>query len=307
LLMASLVVVFFRTALLMLDWRWSVGVALGAGLGTSVWSTASRGMWAHTWELMLAGIVVNQLLAAAVRGVSIRPMLLASLVSLMFFVRPNGAIAAVAVGIYILICYPGELTHFATAGALWLAAFVAYSKRIFGSVVPYYYLSNDPHGMGVHFTQGLYGVLLSPSRGVFIFSPVLATVLYLTMRYWRALRDQALAMLALSMFAAITVASAAHPEWWGGNAYGPRLLSDAIPWLVLLAILALAATPSELRTIRTPKIAAGAALLSVSFVMNTYGAFSQETLTWNMIQRPLPDAMLDWSRPQFLAGWVDKR
>ena len=307
LLMASLVLVFFRTALLMLDWRWSAVVAIGAALGTSVWSTASRGMWAHTWEMMLGGIVVYLLLAGAVRGVSIRPVMLATLVSLMFFVRPNGAIAAVAVGIYILLCYPHELARFATAGVLWLAAFVAYSMRIFGSVVPYYYLSNDPHGMGVHFVQGLYGVLLSPSRGIFIFSPVLVTVLYLAARYRQSLRHAALAILALSMFAAITIASAAHPEWWGGNAYGPRLLSDTIPWLVLLAILALAATPSDLRKLRTPAISIGAALLAVSIVINAYGAVSQATLEWNMIQRPLPDAMLDWSRPQFLADWVNSR
>jgi hypothetical protein len=41
--------------------------------------------------------------------------------------------------------------------------------------------------------------------------------------------------------------------------------------------------------------------------MNAYGAFSFETLEWNFKQRPLPDALLDWSRPQFLAGWLDMR
>ena len=89
LLMASLVVVLFRTALLMLNWRWSVVVAIGAGLGTSIWSTASRGMWAHTREIMLGGLVVYHLLASAVRGTSVRPFLLAMLLSLMVFVRPT--------------------------------------------------------------------------------------------------------------------------------------------------------------------------------------------------------------------------
>ena len=304
--MASLVLVFFRTAMLMLNWRWSAVVALGAGLGTSVWSTASRGMWAHTWEMMLAGIVGYVLLASATRNVSIRPVLLATLLSLMFFVRPTGAIAVVAVGIYILMRYPHELRRFAIAGVIWLVAFVAYSMRIFGTVVPYYYLANDPHGMGVHFAQGLYGILIGPSRGIFIYSPVMATVLYLTARYWRSIRVRALALLSLAMFAGITVASASHPEWWGGNSYGPRLLSDAIPWMVLLAILALAAMPPMLRNIRTRAIAAGAGLLIISVMLNAYGAFSSETLLWNFKQRPLPDAMLDWTRPQFLASWVDQ-
>jgi len=272
-----------------------------------VWSTASRGMWAHTWEMMLAGVVAYRLLAAAVRGAPIRPITLATLVSLMFFVRPVGALAAVSVGIYILLRYPDQLARYVGIGAMWLIVFVAYSMRIFGTAVPYYYLSNDPHGMGVHFAQGLYGVLLSPSRGIFVFSPMLATVTYLAIRYHDSIRHRALAILAVSMLAAIAVASAAHPEWWGGNAYGPRLLSDAIPWLVLLAILVLAAMPPAMRSLRNPAISFGAALLAVSIIINAYGAFSQETLNWNMVQRPLPDAMLDWSRPQFLASWVDKR
>ncbi len=307
LLMASLVIVFFRTALLMLDRQWSAIVAIGAGLGTSVWSTASRGMWAHTWEMMLGGIVAYVVLASAVRGRSIRPVLLATLVSWMFFVRPVGAISAVAVGIYIVMRRPRELISYVIAGAAWLAAFVAYSMRIFGTMVPYYYLSNDPHGMGVHFMQGLYGILLSPSRGIFIYSPMLVLVLYLTARYWRSIADGALAIVSLSMIAAIAVVVAAHPEWWGGNSYGPRLLSDAMPWFVLLAILAIAAIPQTLRNVRTPAIAVGTLLLVVSVVINAYGAFSFETLEWNLKQRPLPAAMLDWSRPQFLAGWIDQR
>ncbi len=167
LLMASLVIVFFRLASLRLNWQWSAIVALGAGLGTSVWSTASRGMWAHTWEIMLGGVVVYLLLAAA-RGGSVRPVLLATLVSWMFFVRPIGAVPAVTVGIYILFYRPREAIPYAIAGALWLGAFVAYSMRIFGTSVPYYYLSDDPRGIGVHFMQGLYGTLFSPSRGIFV-------------------------------------------------------------------------------------------------------------------------------------------
>ena len=307
LLMASLVVVFFRTALLMLNWQWSTLVAISAGLGTSVWSTASRGMWAHTWEIMLGGVVVYILLGNAVQATSIRPALLATLLSWMFFVRPDGAIAVVVVAIYVLIRRPDEFTQFATTGALWLTAFVGYSIRIFGTLVPYYYLSNDPHGIGIYFTQGLYGVLFSPSRGVFIYSPILAVVFYLVARYWRSIGDQPLALAAISAFAGIAIASAVHPEWWGGSCYGPRLMSDAMPWFVLLGILALAAVPDAMRKLPNPLIQASAAMLFLSIVINAYGAFSMETLEWNFKQRPIRESMLDWSRPPFLADWVDPR
>ncbi len=306
LLIASLAVVFFRTATLMLDWYWSAIIAIGAGLGTSMWSTASRGMWAHTWEMMLGGIVVYLLLAGTTHRRSIRPVLLATLLSWMFFVRPVGAIPALAVGIYILICRRRELLPYLITGGLWLAAFIGYSMRVFGTIVPFYYLSNDPHGMGIHFMQGLDGILLSPSRGVFIFSPVLAVVVYLIAGNWRSITDHAIAILAISNIAAIAIAIAAHPEWWGGNSYGPRLMSDAIPWFVMLAILAIAAIPAALRNARNRTMMIAAALLAISIVINAHGALSMETLAWNE-KRPLPAVMLDWSRPQFLAGWMTER
>src|SRR5271165_3843078 len=97
-----MVTVFFWTAGFVLSLPWSVVIALGAGLGTQVWSTASRGMWAHTWEIMLAATAARLLLASEVFGAPARPVLLATLLSWMFFVRPTGAIAVIVVSGYVL-------------------------------------------------------------------------------------------------------------------------------------------------------------------------------------------------------------
>ncbi len=53
-------------------------------------------------------------------------------------------------------------------------------------------------------------------------------------------------------------------------------------------------------------IAIGALLLALGIVINAHGALSMEALDWNA-KRPLPAVMLDWSRPQFLAGWINER
>jgi len=305
-LSASMVTVFFLTGTLVLSLGWSAVIAAGAGLGTQVWSTASRGVWEHTWEMTLAALVVYVLLASETRAASIRPMLLATLLSWMFFVRPTGAIAVIVVSGYVLARHRSEFIPLAATGTAWLAAFVAYSLRVFGTVVPFYYLSNDPNSLGFHPLMGLYGTLLSPSRGVFIFCPVVAWVLFIALRSWRSMRSWPLAVVALCTSAGILLASAIHPEWWGGACYGPRLLADAVPWLVLLAILGVGAIPPAVRTIRSPIILAGAMLLTISIAMNAVGALSGETMAWNFKGRS-PDIMLDWSRPQFLAGWLDQR
>src|SRR5579872_375732 len=303
LLMASLVVIFFCTAMLLLDWRWSAIVAIGAGLGTQVWSTASRGMWSHTWEITLTALVVYLLLASEVRGASMRPMALATLLGWMFFVRPTAAASVICVSFLILLRFRRDFLRFAATGAFWLFAFIVYSMRIFGTILPFYYQPSRARSDSL--ALGLFGNLLSPSRGLFIFCPILIAVLFFVFRRWRHLKSQALALIALIAICLITLSAASYPVWWGGYCYGPRYLTDAIPWFVLLAILGIQAIPCGSRTLSTPVIATGALLLLVSIALNARGAMSIDTFNWND-RRPHPAVMLDWSRPQFLAGLIEE-
>jgi len=152
---------------------------------------------------------------------------------------------------------------------------------------------------------GIFGTLFSPSRGLFVYCPMLAVVFYILIRNWRALASRRLAILSIISSVTVLLVVASHMDWWGGNCYGPRYLSDTVPWLVMLAIMALATIPAASRTLRNPAIAIGAFLLMMSVVIQAHGAYSFETLKWND-KRPLPDVMLDWSQPQFLAGWIDE-
>ena len=58
LLMAAAAVTFFLIARLELPFKWSLLVALGAALGTQVWSTASRAMWSDTWGVFISAVVI---------------------------------------------------------------------------------------------------------------------------------------------------------------------------------------------------------------------------------------------------------
>jgi len=309
LLSASTVTMFFLTASLVLSPGWSVLIALGAGLGTQVWSTASRGMWQHTWEIMLGAGVAYSLLTAEARTARLRPVLLATLVSWMFFVRPTGAVTVICVSAYVWIMWRSSFVSYAVVGAGWLAAFIAYSLAFFGTLIPFYYFSSGqdlPWATPVKFQPAiaLYGTLVSPSRGLFIYCPIVAWVLFVVVRFWRVLKPKGLGAMALLASMGIWLVIVVHADWWGGACYGPRYMSDALPWIVLLAILAIAGIPPQRRSIRSPLIAAGALLLAVSIAMNAVGAWSWETMAWNF-KGPSPDIMLDWSRPQFLAPWLD--
>lgn len=73
-LMAGLTCVFFAMAATMLPAAWSVVVALGAALGSQILSTASRGLWAHTWEIVILGLIAHSILSAEHRGARLRPV-----------------------------------------------------------------------------------------------------------------------------------------------------------------------------------------------------------------------------------------
>jgi len=299
LLMAELAVVFFLTARLVLPLSWSILVASFGVFGTQVWSTATRSLWAHTWMIFLLGFVILMLVAHEMKGRRLRPVVLATLLSWMYFVRPAAVVPIVIVTAYILIWRRESFLKYAVTGLAWLAGFVAYSYYHFGQLLPTYYrLGNELSARA--FGVGLLGNLISPSRGLLVFVPFLLFIAYLLIRYWR----HASTRLALISSAAIllhVVMVSSFPIWWGGFSFGPRLLTDAVPWFVLLMIISLKAA---LHLMRGPEFVVGALLLALSIGINGRGATSEATQMWNV--RPAsvdehPDRLWDWRDPQFLA------
>jgi len=321
-LMAILACVFLRTATILLPAPWSLAVAFGASFGTQIWSTASRLLWSHTWEVLLLGAVALELLDAEKRRRPLHMIWLASLVAWMFFVRPTGAIAVVGVSIYILLYHSRNCLPYLFTGGAWLASFIGYSWFTFGQVLPGYY-HNQTLRSGGHFLTALAGNLISPSRGLLVFVPELVFVVLLVIRYWERLPCRRLAVLAIAVICSHTLVLCGDEKWWGGWSYGPRLSTDLVPWFVLLAVLSLRAFRDDI--VRAPLaegqheirprprdkavIAVGCVLLLVGVAINARGALCWETALWN--GRPNielhPERVWDWRAPQFLAGLIPRQ
>jgi hypothetical protein len=186
LLMAALAAVFFLTSQCLLPLGWSVLVAFGRALGTQVWSTASRAVGGDAWAIFLLGLVVFMLLAQEMGRGQIHAVLLASLLSWMYFARPTNAVQILAITAYVLMFHRRILFWYALTGALWCALFVVYSWWHFGQMLPNYYVVRRL-GFG-SFWEGVLGHLVSPSRGLFVYVPVLLFVAYLPLQYRHALK-----------------------------------------------------------------------------------------------------------------------
>lgn len=311
LLMAALILVFFCTARLVLNVFWSSTIALGGAFGTQVWSTASRGLWTHTWELLLLGLIIFLLVSPETGKNKLRPVLLATLLSWAYFVRPTSSIAIVAVSAYLLVYFRRSLICFASTLAIWFAGFIVYSWHNFGKLLPSYYAANRLNS-GV-FKTALLGNLISPSRGLLIYVPWICFTLYLLARYRRCMELPRLVWLALAIMTGNLIVASSFPHWWGGRSYGPRLLTDLIPWLVLLTILGVRAMLQAHEQEKSSRLrwraefALGALLLAVGIFINGRGATALSTLRWN--DYPKDDAAMeakiwDFKQAQFLAGLV---
>jgi hypothetical protein len=88
---------------------------------------------------------------------------------------------------------------------------------------------------GRHILTGLAGSFFSPSRGLFVFSPVVALAFWGLVRAWRDPEHAPLRPLRVAALANIFVAAAWY-GWWGGWCYGYRLLIDSVTLLAFVAI-----------------------------------------------------------------------
>jgi hypothetical protein len=85
---------------------------------------------------------------------------------------------------------------------------------------------------------GLPGLLVSPSRGLLLFSPFLGFALWGAWLVWKGEAWRLLRPVSAA-FALLLILSSLWFDWWGGHSFGYRLIADLMPLLALLLLPAL--------------------------------------------------------------------
>ena len=124
--------------------------------------------------------------------------------------------------------------------------------------------------------EGLAGILFSPSRGLLVYSPILAFGFVGAAMAWRDPRRYAALIALQPIVLATLVVSAKHFDWWGGFSYGPRRLVQTGVLLTLLAI------PVIARVVQTRWMGGVfAALLLYSVSVQVIGAWAYSLGHWD--------------------------
>lgn len=227
------------------SWRRSFAIAIGYAFGTLAW---------HYSGVLFSEPVIGLCLLVTVLG--------------MLVYRRGGqvgwlAIAGSAVGVAVLVRWDSVLTVAGPIGlyALWvvsrtveppvsrivrLAVFsvpivvavgidLAYDVLRFGRPLGGAYAA-DPFGFSTPLLKGIYGLLLSPGVGLFIYTPVL--IMSIVTFPWFLKLWKVEGALLLGLLVVRVVFFARYWAWDGGATWGPRFLVPLIPlMLVPLAFL----------------------------------------------------------------------
>lgn len=307
-LAAGFCVLVFLCARMLVGLLPSVLIALSFGLATSIWSTLSRGLWSHDWTVFLLGIAAMNLLGDALGRWKLNPSLLASLLAWSYFTRPTAAIPLACIGLYLWVERRDAVPRFGVVLGCWLSVFIGFSLWQYGSMLPPYYLATRLGGQ--NYATAVLGNLVSPGRGLFVYSPQLLLIGYAAWRYRAEWKARRLVLLCIAITFLHWQAISMFDHWWGGHSYGPRLMSDALPWLALLCIVAVHAWleahkqgSTRGRAIRLGEQVALTLLLAIGIGINAAGSFSDGADTWNASPTSIdttPERLWDWTDPPFL-------
>ena len=251
--------------------------ALGLGLGTSMWATASQMLWQHgpVTLALAAGIFFLTSPGETRRSATLAGFILA----LAALSRPTAGVFWLA-GLASLLAVnaPWSLrwqraTAFVAAGAPLLVAAAVYNLFYFGSLLGGYSLASGSFRTA-GFAARTAGLLASPNRGLLIFTPIAVLgIAGIARALRRPGRDPLLSILGLAALVYF-LAIASYSDWTAGFSFGPRYLVDILPVLFLGAL-------GEL-----PRLSrAGRGLLAValawSVLVQVNGAFCYPASHWD--------------------------
>ena len=269
--------------------------------GTSAWSTASRAMWQHAAFLPLVSLAILLLVDGEEHPRRIR--YLGLVLALAYVVRPTAAVFIVVLTPYVARRFREQLGPFLAWAAIVAVPWIVYNIVFYEGLLPPYYSGGRLAGAGIaSMLVGLAGNLVSPARGLFIFSPVLLLAMAGYVISLRSSSDRALNVsLGLIVVLHWIMVSSFDP-WYGGFSFGPRMMVDVVPIFVFYLGHVLRNGSGAFG----PLLHASFGLLLVfSIFVHSQGAFDSAVHGWNSTPTPVTEQesrLWDWSDLQFLRG-----
>jgi hypothetical protein len=301
LLMALASVLIQWTASEFMSWNKALWVTVAFAFGSAVFSTASRDLGQHGPSVLMTSAAL--LLLFRGRRVASAVPWAGLFVALSYVMRPTNSLSVVVLTLLVALRFPKKLLGFLGCAAPVAIAFAVYNLTVYGTFLSGYYQPQRiiPRDISL-FGEALAGNLVSPGRGLLLYSPVFLFSVAGAVRALKAkdFRLEATLFSLLVVLHWLTVS--AFPHWWAGYSYGPRYMTDMTPFLCMLVGFWLKEQPFPSKTLR---FLAFAAALGISCFTHARGATSNAAVEWNA--RPLdidthPERLWSFDDLPFLRG-----
>ena len=231
-----------------------------------------------------------------------------------FVVRPTNSLSIAIFTLYVFLAYRRYFLRYLLWALPVVVPFLIFNLSLYHAVLSTYYQSYQDFRIGADFGEALLGPWISPSRGLLIYSPILIFAAWgLGLNLKRSPQRRIdLALLAIVALHSLVLAS--WQMWWGGWSYGPRMMTDLLPyfmyWLIpAIAVLQHAVSARSRSDARSWRVwlAASAflALGAISLAINYRGATAPQTFDWNRLPANVdgfPQRLWDLRDVQFLRG-----
>jgi hypothetical protein len=279
--------------------RAAIGASICMALATTVFSCAGQAMWSFTGELFFICVALYFILTGENR--SWRNAAAGFCMGFALLCRPTAVVPALVLAVVIFMSNKRTAAVFVAALGIAATAVAFFHQLIYGTPVGGYGLMNSQSGFwDARFLEGLAGVLFSPSRGWILYYPYLLLIPLFLHSYRRDRRLLHWSLAAATVLFVNTVLAALYAKWWGGYSLGPRLFTEASPFIAILTV-------PIWRRWKTFgwKSYAFAVLLMFSMMTQILGAYNESAFRWNnaMDVDTNPRAVWSWQDSQLGATW----
>ncbi len=279
-------------------------LAMVFAFSTPAWSTASRALWQHGPSMLMLVIALYIFLLS--RKQSSLSAFAALPLGFSFWIRPTNLIPIAVFGFFAFMCYRKYFIRYILLTAAVLAPLFAMNLIIYGHLLAPYYGRSFGGGVCAEYGQALLMNLISPNRGLLVFSPVFLFSfwgMYLSLKTKQPDKLH-ICLMSIIILHWLGISVFAPVNWWAGHSFGPRLFSDVVPFLVFFLIFPVEKMPGmKNRALKYTLVFLFSASVVFGAFVHYRGAYVGETWLWNVhpvdVDRD-PSRLWDWRDLQFM-------
>jgi hypothetical protein len=281
----------------------SLFLAFIFAFSTSMWSTASRALWQHGPSVLFLSLALYLLILAKEKAILIPWVGL--ILGFAYLIRPTNSLEVAFFGLYVLVNFRKYILLYILGVAAVLIPYIILNWFTYRNIFPpYSYQLFERLSTVRVFGEALAGTLISPARGLFIFSSVFIFSIFgaILKAKQKQISFASVDLYIIGILLSHWLITCLFEDWGGAWSIGPRYFVDVIPFLVFFLIPVF---QFGLLVVPAWKYA-----FVITVLLSTFIQFHCSTsiypFMWNQKPQALVDAperKWDWSDLQFLRGF----